>query len=68
MPPEQTLGSEVPPQADLYSLGAMLYELVTGRTPFQADDPTAVISHHINTPSVAPSWHSEHCPRRTSRR
>src|SRR5690606_23903788 len=34
----------------------------TGRPPFQADDPTAVISQHINTPPVAPSWHSEHCP------
>jgi len=62
MPPEQALGGEVTPQADLYSLGAMLYELVTGRPPFQADDPTAVISQHINTPPVAPSWHSEHCP------
>ncbi|MEZ4503460.1 MAG: protein kinase [Dehalococcoidia bacterium] len=62
MPPEQALGGEVTPQADLYSLGAMLYELVTGRPPFQADDPTAIISQHINTPPVAPSWHSEHCP------
>ncbi|MEZ4552301.1 MAG: protein kinase [Dehalococcoidia bacterium] len=62
MPPEQALGGEVTPQADIYSLGAMLYELVTGRPPFQADDPTAVISQHINTPPVAPSWHSEHCP------
>jgi len=62
MPPEQALGGEVTPQADLYSLGAMLYELVTGRPPFQADDPTAVVSQHINTPPVAPSWHSERCP------
>jgi hypothetical protein len=61
-PPEQALGGEVTPQADLYSLGAMLYELVTGHPPFQADDPTAIISQHINAPPVAPSWHSEHCP------
>ena len=40
----------------------MLYELVTGKPPFQGDDPTAVISQHLNTPPVAPSWHTEHCP------
>lgn len=62
MPPEQALGHEVTPQADLYSLGAMLYELVTGRTPFQGDTPTAVISQHLNTQPVAPSWYTERCP------
>ena len=30
--------------------------------PFAGEDPTAVISQHINTPPVAPSWHTEHCP------
>ena len=62
MPPEQALGGEVTPQSDLYALGAMLYELVTGRPPFVGDDPTSVISQHINTPPVAPSWHSPACP------
>jgi predicted ATPase/class 3 adenylate cyclase len=62
MPPEQALGSETNERADLYSLGCMLYELITGRPPFVSDNPSAVISQHINTPPVAPSWHAESCP------
>ncbi len=62
MPPEQALGAEVTPKSDLYALGSMLYELITGKPPFTGDDPTAVISQHINTPPVAPSWHTEDCP------
>ena len=62
MPPEQALGQEVSPQADLYSLGAMLYKLVTGNPPFVGDDATVVISQHINTAPVRPALRSEHCP------
>ena len=62
MPPEQALGGETSPQADLYSLGAMLYELVTGRPPFLSDNPTAVITQHLNTAPVAPSWLTDACP------
>ena len=63
MPPEQATGSEVTARADLYSLGAMLYEMSTGRVPFMGDDDIAVISQHVNTPAVAPSWHNPSIPR-----
>ena len=54
MPPEQAMGGEVTPKADLYSLGAMLYEMVAGRPPFLGDDNIAIIGQHINTPPVWP--------------
>jgi len=63
MPPEQAMGAEVTPRADLYSLGAMLYEMVTGRPPFLGDNSVAIIGQHINTPPVAPTWHNPQCPR-----
>jgi len=63
MPMEHAMGGEVTPRSDLYSLGAMLYEMVTGRPPFLGDDSVAIIGQHINTPPVAPTWHNNKCPR-----
>ena len=62
MPPEQAMGGEVTTQADLYSLGAMLYEMVTGRPPFVGEDTVAIIGQHLNTPPVAPTWHNSEVP------
>jgi class 3 adenylate cyclase len=63
MPPEQAVGGEVDARSDLYSLGAMLYEMLCGRPPFLGDDAVAVVSQHINTAPVAPSWHNPFVPR-----
>ena len=62
MPPEQAMGGDASPQSDLYSFGAMLYEMVTGRPPFLGDDPVAIIGQHLNTPPVAPTWHRPDLP------
>jgi hypothetical protein len=62
MPPEQALGGKVDSRSDLYGLGASLYETLTGRPPFSGHDPVAVISQHLNTPPVAPSFHNPSLP------
>jgi tetratricopeptide (TPR) repeat protein len=62
MPPEQAMSGKMTAKADLYSLGAMLYEMVTGRPPFVGDDSIAIIGQHINTPPVSPAWHRADLP------
>jgi hypothetical protein len=54
MAPEQWLG-EVVPQSDIYSLGVVLYEMVTGRKPYVADTPAAVLLKQNNEPLPRPS-------------
>jgi tetratricopeptide (TPR) repeat protein len=48
--PEQAMGRPVDIRADLYSLGIVLYEMITGVRPFQSDTPWAVINCHIASP------------------
>ena len=62
MAPEQALGKEPDACSDLYSLGALLYEMVTGRPPFVGDSAVSVISQHTNADPVAPTWHNPDVP------
>ena len=68
MPPEQALGKTPDARSDLYSLGAMLYELVTGRPPFVGDDPVAVISQHVHTATGRPLLALSRPPQAVGRR
>lgn len=47
MAPEQAIGSEVGPAADIYALGVMLYEVLTGDLPFDAETTAQVLRKHI---------------------
>jgi eukaryotic-like serine/threonine-protein kinase len=52
--PEQALGEPATPRSDLYSLGIVLYEMLTGVVPYRADNPVAVCMKHVTEPLTPP--------------
>lgn len=53
--PEQALGGQVGVASDVYAVGVLLYEMLTGQVPFEGDSPVAVALKHLHDTPVAPS-------------
>ncbi|MBV7271942.1 Stk1 family PASTA domain-containing Ser/Thr kinase [Clostridiaceae bacterium UIB06] len=60
--PEQARGSYVDCRTDIYSLGIVIYEMVTGRVPYDAESPVSVALKHIQEPVVPPKQLNERIP------
>ncbi len=60
--PEQLQGERAGMSADVYSLGAILYQMLTGRAPFDGDTPVAVAMQHIQDAPVPPSQYNAAIP------
>ena len=67
MSPEQGFGNPVDGRSDIYSLGVILYELVTGHPPFEGDTPLSIIMKHFNQPLPSARNINPHVPEAVER-
>lgn len=58
MAPEQILGSDPTPAVDIYALGVVMYEMRTGKKPFEADTPLAIAAKHLHENPLSPRKHT----------
>jgi eukaryotic-like serine/threonine-protein kinase len=59
MSPEQGMGAELDGRSDLYSVGIILYRMLTGSVPYKGNNPMSILYQHIHAPRVFPS---DACP------
>jgi serine/threonine protein kinase len=55
MSPEQAKGADLDPRSDLYSVGVIIYQMVTGLLPFESDTPVGFLMKHLTEPPMPPS-------------
>lgn len=67
MAPEQGSGQNIDARSDLYALGVILYELITGRVPYRAETPVAVIFKHIQDPLPSAREYNPNIPEAVER-
>jgi len=62
MSPEQVIGKTIDARSDIFSLGVVLYEALTGIAPFDGDNVNAIMYATVNTTPPPPSAHNRHVP------
>src|SRR6186713_3108088 len=62
MSPEQVIGKSIDARSDIFSLGVVLYEALTGQAPFDGDNVNAIMYATVNTTPAPPSSHNRHVP------